>query len=136
MTYPLGSNNLVVVRAQRQASLGPRIEVGGHVDRPAGPLGLPNRPVLVEGRRAVDAWLVDPLRPVDVVSTAVRRHGTEAGSPSAGVVGSEVLDDIVLDQRVPCPAIDGEVRVAIGRVRSRVADLARAARVPACVPDH
>ena len=109
ITHPLGSNNLVVVRAQSEASLGPCIEVIGHVNSAASPLGLPDRPVLIEGRRAVDAWLIDPLRAVDVISATVRCHGTKAGGTRAGVVGSEVLDNVVLDQGVPCPAVDGKV---------------------------
>lgn len=133
LTHPLGGDNLVVVRAQVEAGLGPCVEMVGHVHRAAGPLGLPDRPVLVKGRCAVDTRLVDPLRPVDVVRATVRCHGTKAGGTRAGVVGSKVLDNIVLDQRVPGPAVDGEVRVSVGRVRSGVSNRARGARVPTCV---
>lgn len=34
----------------------------------------------------------------------------------------EVLNDIVFDERVTCPAIDGKVGVAVGVVLTRVGD--------------
>lgn len=115
-THTLRSHNLIIVRAQRQARRGPSREVIRDRDGAAGALGLPHAPVLVEGRRARDAGLVDALRAVDVVRAAVGHDGAERGGARAGVVGPEVLDDVVLDQRAGRPAVDGEVRVAVGRV--------------------
>ena len=41
---------------------------------------------------------------------------------AAGIVGTVGLEDVVLDEGVLAPAVDGEVRVALGGVGSRVFD--------------
>ena len=38
------------------------------------------------------------------------------GETAAGVVGAVGLEDVVLDEGVLAPAVDGEVRVTLGRV--------------------
>lgn len=110
------------MRAELETVRGPCVEVVGGGDGAAGALGLADRPVLVEGARALDGGLVDPLGAVDVVGGAVRDHGAEAGGAGGRVVGAEVLDDVVLDQGVGGPAVDREVAVAVGVVGARVRD--------------
>jgi hypothetical protein len=55
---------------------------------------------------------------VDVVRGAVGGDGAFQAGAGAGVVASERLDDVILDEGVHCPSVDGEVAVA---VRAKVA---------------
>lgn len=64
--------------AELEAGGGPGVEVGLDVDGATDALLLAHTPVLVESRRALDRRLVHPLRPVDVVRAAVRRHRAKA----------------------------------------------------------
>lgn len=119
---PLGGNDLVVVSSESEASSGPGVEVVGHVDRATGALALADAPVLVKGSSAVDRGLVDTSRLVDAVGSAIAGEGAHLGSTGRGVVGAKVLDDVVLDERAPGPAVDGKVRVAVGLVGTGVVD--------------
>lgn len=92
------------------------------VDRPAGAVVAAHRPVLVKGGRSDDGRLVDALRAVNVVDAAVRRHFAQLGGARGRVVGAKVLDNVVLDERVLGPAVDGEVAVAVGVVAAGVVD--------------
>lgn len=104
------------------ALAGPSIEVGLHVDRSAGALVLTNRPVLLKGRGTIDRWLVGAGALGNLVAGAVDGDGTLVLRLRRGVVGAEVLDNVVLNQRVAGPAVDGKVGVAVGVVRARVGD--------------
>jgi hypothetical protein len=110
------------VGAQFETGLLPGPEVGRHVDGTAGALVDADRPVLVKGSGALDRGLVDALGLVDVVDRAVDGDAAETGGARRGVVGAEVLDDVVLDEGVAGPTVDGKVRVAIGAVGTRVVD--------------
>lgn len=100
----------------------PGVEVGLHVDGTRAALVLANRPVLVEGLGAVDGGLVDTLGLGDLVRGAVRGNGALDCGVGGGVVGAEVLNNVVLDQRVAGPAVDGEIGIALGFVGTRVGD--------------
>jgi hypothetical protein len=121
----LDSDDLVVVLSKRHALAGPRIEVRLHVDRTAGTLVLANRPVLLKGLCAVDGGLVGAGALRNLVRGTVGGHGALVGRLRRRVVRAEVLDDVVLDQRVAGPAVDGEVGVAVGVVLAGVGDGAR-----------
>ncbi len=121
----LGGDDLVVVRAELQAQGGPRVKVRADVDGAGRALVLADRPVLLEGRGTLDRGLVGAGRLVDVVDGAVRGDAAELGGARGGVVGAEVLDDVVLDQGVLGPAVDREVGVAVGAVATRVVDGAK-----------
>ena len=125
------------MRAKVEAVASPGVEVGLHVDGATDALVLADRPVLTEGPGAIDGRLVGPGGDVDVVVAAVGGDAAKVLSARAGVVGSEVLDlrfvssrifghgmpnthNVVLDERVSCPAVDCEVGVALWRVRSTV----------------
>lgn len=118
----LDSNNLVVQLSQSQAEIAPGIEMVSNSDRAAGTVVAAHRPVLVKGGRSDDGRLVDALRAVNVVDAAVRRHLAQLGGARGRVVGAKVLDDVVLDQRVLGPAVDGEVAVAVGVVAAGEVD--------------
>lgn len=100
--------------AEREAGPSPGVKVVLHIDTAARALLLADGPVLVKSGGAVDGGLVDALGAVDVVDAAVRGDGPETGGARAGVVSAKVLDDVVLDERVARPAVDGEVRVSVG----------------------
>lgn len=100
----------------------PSIKVSLHVDGAAAALVGAHRPVLVEGLGAVDGGLVDALGLGDLVRRAVGGDGALDGGLRGGVVGAEVLDDVVFDQWVAGPAVNGKVGVAVGVVRAGVGD--------------
>lgn len=93
-----------------------------NVDGAAGAVVSAHRPVLVKGGRSDDGGLVDSLRAVNVVDAAVRRHLAQLGGAGGWVVGSKVLNNVVLDQRVLGPTVDGEVAVAVGAVAAGEVD--------------
>lgn len=82
--------------SESHAILSPSIEVIGHVDSSADTLARTNRPVLLESLNAIDRRGVGPGRDVDVVGAAIGVHGPFELSSTAGVVGAERLDDVVL----------------------------------------
>lgn len=118
----LGGDDLVVVRAEVHALGGPGVEVVLHVDRAADALGGADGPVLLKGLRAVDRGLVGARRDVDVVGAAVGVDGALVLAAAAGVVGAVGVDDVVLDEGVPGPAVDGQVPVAARVERTTIVD--------------
>jgi hypothetical protein len=124
---PLRSHDLVVVLAKLEACLGPGVEVVGSRHRPARPVLTTNSPELLERPRALDRRLVRPSRLQDVVHPTVRVHRADLLRTRRWVVRPERLDDVVLDQRVLRPAVDGEVAVAVWLVVGVEVD--RAARM-------
>lgn len=118
----LSGNNLVVVGTKPHALAGPGIEVSLHVDRAGRALVLTNRPILLKGPGAINGWLVGAGRLSDLVGRAVRGDGTLVLGLRRGVVGAEVLDNVVLNKRVASPAVDGEVGVTVVVVGTGVGD--------------
>ena len=97
------------------------------VDRPADGAHLllrdvPDGEVLREGARALDGRLVDPLRRVHAVVDAVGRVVAAEGPGFAGGEQVPGLDDVVFDEGVARPAVEGEVAGAFGVVGPGVAD--------------
>jgi hypothetical protein len=85
-------------------------------DGPADTLLLADRPELGKGPGALDGGLVDAGRLEYFVRTLIDRE-LALGLP--WLVGGQVgvgLNDVVLDQRVPGPAVDGKVARAGGVV--------------------
>jgi hypothetical protein len=117
-TVRLGGNDLVVEGAEVEAVALPRVEVVARGDGAAGALALAHADVLPERLRARDRRLVDLLVLVDVVARAVRGDRANEGTTRAGP--SVVLLDVVLDERVRRPAVDGERAAARARVVLRV----------------
>ena len=72
----------------------------GDCDGAGRALALADRPELLEGRGALDGRSVGALVGVDVVDSTINGDRSLLGGASAGVVGAEVLDDVVFDQRV------------------------------------
>jgi hypothetical protein len=126
------------VRAELEAGLGPGVEVGADVDGARGAVVLADGPELVEGAGALDRRLVDAAGLGDGVGAAVLRDGAELGGLGRGVVVAERLDDVVLDQRVLGPPVDGQVAVALRAEGAREVDGAGSAGLPVtlltCLP--
>ena len=111
---PLGRHNHVVPAAQVEvALLLPLVEMLARVDGAADTLDPADRPVLVKGRSALDGRLVDALGLVDVIGAAIVLDGAELLRSRRGIVRAVRLDDVVLDQRVLGPAVQGEVCAAM-----------------------
>ena len=129
----LGGESLVVVLAEVQAELSPSVKVAlGGDGAAAGPLVLPVGDVLPEGALALDAGLVDLLVLPDVVDAAVARDAADLLALGAARTVAGVLLDVVLDERVGGPAVDGdEDRAGGGLGLALELDVAVGARAPA-----
>lgn len=104
----LSRNDLVVERAQVHAKLLPLCNVVGKGDGAAGAaLALAHRDVLVEGGGALDGWLVDLLVLVDGVCRAIACECALHSALASAATRGAVLD-VVLDQRVRAPAVEGD----------------------------
>jgi hypothetical protein len=112
----LSGDDLVVVGTELQAKLGPGVEVVGSSNGTRRTLVLTDAPVLVEGSGTRDRGLVGADTLVDIVDGAISGDSTHVLEPAAGIVGAVGLEDVVLDEGVLAPAVDGEVRVTLGRV--------------------
>lgn len=108
--------------AKSHALAGPGVKVSLHVDGAGRALVLTNRPILLKGPGAINGGLVGAGRLSDLVGRAVRVDSTLVLGLGRGVVGAEVLDDVVLDKGIAGPAVDGKVGVAVVVVATRVGD--------------
>ena len=109
--------------AETETSLGPGVEVSTGVDGSAGSLVAADGPVLLEGLAVtLDGRSTVASADSNVVDGSVDVDLTLLLSTGRGVVGAEVLDDVVLDERVAGPAVDSEVAVTVGAVVTRVLD--------------
>lgn len=104
---PLSRQNLIIKAAQRHTRIRPRIEMRPRINTASNTLTASHTPVLLECRRAHDTRRIGPLRLVDIVGRAVGVHGSLVRLAATGVVGAVAVDDVVFDQRVACPAVDG-----------------------------
>lgn len=94
--------------SQIQAGLFPRVEVVLNRDgAAAGARSSPVRDVLGKGLGAGDGRLVDLGVLPDVIGGSIALQGPDLGALCRALVVRRVLLDIVLDERVPCPAVDG-----------------------------
>lgn len=108
--------------AEDETRLGPRREVVRGSDGARGAVLLTDGPELLESRGALDGRLVHTGGGEEVVGSAVRVDSADLGGAGGRVVGTEGLDDVVLDQRVLGPAVDGQVAVAVGPIIGGVRD--------------
>lgn len=133
----LRRESLIVVRSKFHTQLSPSIEVvlGSH--SPASrTLVLTDRNVLPEGRRTLDRGLVDLLVLPDVVVGAVAVYGSNF-LPLCGALAIAVLLNIVLNERVGRPAVDGdENRAGGGRSGTREIDVSEHVRSLKYREDH
>lgn len=113
------SNNLVVpIRTQIHAQIPPRSKVTSSTntptDRPSRVLlGVTDRPVLLEGLGTDDRRLIDTRGSQNVVGSAVTAHRSSLRSSRGRIVSTVRFDDVVLYERVFCPAVDGKVAVPV-----------------------
>ena len=104
----LGGKHLIIMRAQVQASLLPSGEVVGHSDgAAAGPRGHAVGDVLPEGGCPGDGRLVDLLMLPDIVRTSVALKSAELLALGRALAIVCILLNIVLDQGVSGPSVDG-----------------------------
>lgn len=95
--------------AERHASALPRVEEDGRVDGAADAVLGADGPVLLEGRGAVDRGLLRAGALIELVGAVGRLDAAPGFAGAARVVVAVGVDDVVLDQRVAGPAVDGEV---------------------------
>ena len=110
----LSRKNHVVESTKVQAGAGPGVNVRAEVDGAAGAVVGADRPVLLEGRGALDRGLVLAGGLEERVGGAVDVGGADGAGGRRRVVAAEGLDDVELDERRLGPAVEGEVPVAAG----------------------
>jgi hypothetical protein len=134
----LGGQRLVVVLAEVHAELLPGVEVAlGGDGAAAGALVHAVGDVLGEGGRADDGGLVDLGVLPDVVRRAVAGHGADLLALGGSRAVGGVLLDVVLDERVGGPAVDGdEDGAGVGGGGAAEVDLAVRASLPALADDE
>lgn len=118
----LNSKDLIVVGTKVEADVLPGLEMSTGIDGSAGTLVASDRPVLLKGLVTVNGGGVDTGADVDIVDRSVNIDLTLLLATGRGVVSAEVLNDVVLNERVAGPTVNGEVAVAVGVVRTRVLD--------------
>jgi len=118
----LCGHDLIVVSAKRKPRGRPGAEMVSRRDGAADTLGPTDGPILVKGLGAYDGGGIDARAEVDVVGAAIGRHGAFEGTAGSGVVRAVRLHDVVLDKGSSSPTVDGQVTVAVGRVRARIRD--------------
>lgn len=91
-------------------------------DGPTNALVGADRPVLVEGRSALNRGFVGTDIQIDIVCSSVTSDRALIGATAGGIVGTVGFDDIVFDKRASGPPVDGEVSVAIRVEGSGVVD--------------
>jgi hypothetical protein len=119
---PLGRKNLIIMRAQPHPICRPRIEVILHIDTARTALTLPNTPILLKGANTINRRLVSASRHSNVVGSAVGSDSALALRVGGGVVCAVGFDDVVFNERVAGPAVNGEVAVALGLEGTAVVD--------------
>jgi len=140
----LRRDDLVVICAQFHAKIGPCVEVVCGSDCSARALRAADGPVLLEGRGTDDRGLVGACALVDIVGATIRGDGTLVCAAAGGVVRAERFNDVVFDEGILAPAVDGEVAITVGLVvgveinrpgRSRVPSFS-SDKVPVAGPGH
>lgn len=121
----LSGNYHIVMGAKRHAMRGPGVKMVARGHRATDSMRCANRPVLRESLSTVDRRSVDTSRRVDVVGAAIRLNGPLEFTAGAGIVRAKTLNNVVLDERVAGPAVNSQVRVAIGLVSPGILDRAR-----------
>lgn len=91
-------------------------------DGTASTLAGTNGPVLLEGSSSLHGRLVYTGGLEDLVGGTVGGDAADFGGGGGGIVGTEVLDDVVFNEGVGGPTVDGEVGVSVGFVGSAVGD--------------
>lgn len=107
----LGRKDHVVMSTQLLADFSPGIKVVLGCDSAANTFSSPDAPELLEGRSSIDTWLVGACRLVDIIGAPVTLDRTLLASTRGRVVGAVALDDVILDERVACPAVERDIRV-------------------------
>lgn len=118
-------DDLVVEGAESEASCGPRSVVVSGRDGAARAVALTDRPVLVEGCGTLNRRLVHALVEVDIVDGSIGGDGSLVGAARRGIIGAEVFDDVVFNERAGEPPVDGEVAVSVRAVGTGETDRPR-----------
>ena len=94
----LSSHDHVVESAEVETGAGPGVNVRGKVDGAAGAVVGADRPVLLEGRGALDRGLVLARGLQEGVGGAVNVGAADSAGGRGRVVAAEGLDDVELDE--------------------------------------
>lgn len=81
---------------------------------PTGCVAAANRPVLVECCDPLDRRSIGTNGLVNVVATSIAGHTPDMSEAGTWIVRAKIFRNVVLDQWVGGPAIDGEVSITIG----------------------
>lgn len=111
---PLNRHNLIIkTRPQRQPKLLPLLKMVPRRHTSARPLTPPHTNELLKRRSPVDTRRVPAGILANIIYTPITRHCAKDGLATAGVVFADVFENVVLDEGRACPAVDGQVGVAV-----------------------
>ena len=85
-------------------------------------MSLSDRPILIEGLRALDAGHVGPHTEINVVDSIIARQGALVRTSRGRIVGSIRFHDVVLHHGISRPSIDREIAVASCSLVAAVVD--------------
>lgn len=108
--------------AKVEASFGPGVEMGRDIDGASRALITTNGPVLLEGLGSVNRRSVGPGGLIEVVGRAINGNLTLLRGAGRGVIGTEVFNDIILNERVSSPAIDSKIAITVRFISAGVVD--------------
>lgn len=95
-----------------------------HVHSSTRSLLLSYTPELLESPRALNGWSICASGNGNVVGSTIGRDSALGGRPRAGVVRAKVLNNVVFNERVGGPAVNGQIGVAVRRICAGVFDCA------------
>ena len=118
-----GDDLVVVLTTKGHSITSPSVEMARNVDTAAnrssgGFLWVPDTPELLECSRTVDGRSVVSPGGKYVVPTAITCDGALQLCSGRRVVRAVRLDDIVLDENIASPTVDGQVAIIVGVVGS------------------
>lgn len=77
---------------------------------------------MLKGHCALDGGLVRACAHVDIIHSSIGGDGALFCGAGGRVVSAEVFNDVVLDERIGGPTVNGEITIAIGAVGTTVGD--------------
>lgn len=96
----------------------------GSRNSPARSFTRPHRPILLERSSSGNTWLIGSCSLEDIISSPIRSDRALESGGGGGIVAAVRFNDVVLDQRICCPAVNGEVAVSVGGESAGVGDCA------------
>lgn len=80
------------------------------------------RPMLIKRLCAIDWWLLNSSWKINVIGVAIGDNSSFECCATGRIVRSEILNDIVLNERISSPTVYSKITITIWLICSRVID--------------